>query len=692
MSEVPLIGDVAAARPTAHPAAAARSLRAHPARRAGYGILGLQLALALAWSTVQYDRFALTFDFTIFHQAWYLIAHGDLNPWSTIKLSYFWQDHSELIMWPLALLYWVWPHSVVLLWAQDIAVVGAEAVAFTWLGELAERRRPGTEAQWFAWAGLILLVANPWIWWTISWDFHSETLAMPFAVLLARDLCNGRRRAWAWVLPLLACGDVAATYLAAIGFGAFLAARCSRTRGAVLALIGIAALVIITLIHGNIGSGDGLQDYAYLASTGPVLRHLSLGAMAKGILLRPLPALRKLQAHIPDIWANLAPSGLLGAGWVWLLPMALNVVLANNLFPNWLFAAPGFQSLPLYILMPVGTVAVLTTLARRRRRIALLLTALVVAQAVGYAAIWLPRTPAQWLRVPAATAATLAAVAARIPASAEVIASQGIIGRFAGRTDIQVIYGPGTEPVRGGETWFVIAPSAGIETLSPAGSLALIASLARLHATLVTHANGVWAFRWRPPPGTHEIVVPQGVGPLPAWTHSGATGRAVLTGPVGDWHVTSTGKRGYVSDGLEWQERAGRYEAQVSLSASGPVNVEVWDDTGNVLLARQSIPATDGVATVAMAVDATTDYRAAAYSGWGPFRATFEAPPPGQRLEVRIWSPGGEVVNVYQARLVTARSRVTSFRVNGYAGGQDGARNAPWQMMKYDGDPGRRDI
>ena len=41
-------------------------------------------------------------------------------------------------------------------------------------------------------------------------------VAMPFAVLLARDLCNGRRRAWAWVLPLLACGDVAATYLAAV--------------------------------------------------------------------------------------------------------------------------------------------------------------------------------------------------------------------------------------------------------------------------------------------------------------------------------------------------------------------------------------------------------------------------------------------------------------------------------------------
>ena len=51
----------------------------------------------------------------------------------------------------------------------------------------------------------------------------------------------------------------------------------------------------------------------------------------------------------------------------------------------------------------------------RHRRIALLLTALVVAQAVGYTAVWLPGTPAHWLRVPAPTAATLAGVASPHP-------------------------------------------------------------------------------------------------------------------------------------------------------------------------------------------------------------------------------------------------------------------------------------
>ena len=142
--------------------------------------------------------------------------------------------------------------------------------------------------------------------------------------------------------------------------------------------------MIITLVHGNIGSGNGLQDYAYLATTGPVPSHLSLGAMAKGIVLHPLPALRTLWAktsrRLGEPRAVRAARHRLGVA---AAHGAESSSLANNLFPNWLFAAPGFQSLPLYILMPVGTVAVLAALAAPRRRIALLLTALVVAQAIG---------------------------------------------------------------------------------------------------------------------------------------------------------------------------------------------------------------------------------------------------------------------------------------------------------------------
>jgi predicted membrane protein DUF2079 len=623
-------------------------------RRIGYAVLGLQLGVCLAWSTILYRRFAVTFDFAIFHQAWFLISRGDLNPYNTVRDYPFWQDHSTFLMWPLALLFWIWPHGVLLLWLQDVCVVGAEAVTFTWLCEQAQRYRPGPDAAWLSGAGLTLLVVNPWTWWALSWDFHTESLAIPFTALLVWDLANGRRRAWIWVAPLLACGDVAATYLAGIGLGAVLAGRRSRRQGTVLVCLGVAATGLITLLHGNLGSGSGLQAYDYLAAPAPDAP-LGLSGLATGIVSHPQLVVHALWSKRLDIWANLAPTGLLGIGFVWLLPLAAIVMLANTLFVGQLFAGPGFQSVPLYVLLPVGTVAVLGWLARRHRRAALLLTSLVVAQALTWAVVWLPGTPSRWLRVSAPAAATLASIDNRIPGSAEVFASQGIMGRFADRTDIQALYGPGKLPLNGSGTWFVIAPLAGVETLSTASAMALIGELAGpMHATLVTQANGVWAFRWNPPAGVDTITVPGNSSPLPAWTAAGAAGRAVMTGPVIGWHSTSTGASGYVTDGLAWQEPAGRYDAQVTLSATGPVNVEVWNDTSNMLLARQTVTATTGIQTLTLPVDAATASRASTNSGWGPFSGLFLPPPPGQRLEVRVWSAGGAVVNVYSAELTGA--------------------------------------
>jgi Predicted membrane protein (DUF2079) len=619
-------------------------------KRIGYLVLGIQLGLTLAWSTLLYNRFAVTFDFSIFEQAWTLIAHGHMDPFNTIKGTYFWQDHSEFFLWPLAVLYWIWPQGVVLLWLQDIAVVAAEAVAFLWLRQVAERLYP-RGATWLTATGLLLLVANPWTWWALSWDFHSETTAMPFAVLLAWDLYNHRRRAWLWVVPLLASGDVAATYIAAIGVGAALASKRQRTTGCLLAAIGVVATVIITLVHGNLGSGGGLQAYGYLASSGPTPGHEGLGKLVLGIASHPGNVLSQLWGKRYDMWANLAPSGLPGFGYVWLLPMAVNILAANNLFAGILFAAPGFQSLPLYIFMPIGTVAVLAMLIRRHRIVAALLAGFVILEAIGYAVVWLPQTPSQWLRVSAPQAATLARIEAEIPASAEVFASQGIMGRFAGRLDIQSLFGPGPLPLQGGTAWFVIAPNAGIETMQPAAAMQLIAELAGpLHARLMADANGVWAFRWQPSAGARSFVVPNGNAPLAAWATPGIAGRAVMSGPVSTWHVAATGGTGYVADGLEWRYSGSRYQASVTLAASGPVNVEVWNDNCDDLIARRTVPST-ALSTIVLPVNVTTSCRASAFSGWGPFRAAFIQPPAGQRLEIRVWSRGREKVNIYGAAI-----------------------------------------
>ena len=633
--------------------AVASSLRR--VRRAGYLVLGLELVAFFIWSTLLYDRFAGSFDFAQFMQSWTLIAHGHFNPFDTVHGFQFWRDHSEFLVWPLALLYWVWPHGVTLLWVQDVCVVGGQAVAFIWLCEAAERRRPGRHTAYLAAAGLVLLVINPWTWWAISWDFHVESLAIPFAALLLWDLANGRRRSWVWVAPLLLCGDVAGTYLAGAGISTVIASRQGRWRGVIMAVMGVAAVLVITLFHGNLGSGGaGLSSYDYLAAAAPAAGRLTVPELVKGIALHPQGVLSTLWQKRLDIWAGLAPSGLLGIGFVWLLPITAVVVLANNLAQGLLFSTPSFQYLPLYVLMPAGTVAALAWLAARHTRTAILLTGLILAQALTWAAIWLPRTPGQWLRVSAPAAATLSRIQGLIPNSAEVVASQGVMGPFSGRTDIEPLFGTGPVPIHG-ETWFVITPLQGIETLNTASAMALIGELAGpLHARLVVHAHGVWAFRWHPAAGVRSVAVPHVFPPLPGWTGAGADGRAVVKGPVRDWHVTSTGGRGYVADELAWQEPAGRYQASVTLSANGPVNVEVWNDTGNRLISRRQISPTDGIESITLPVNAATAHRSSVYRGWGLFRADFTEPPPGERLEVRVWSPGHQTVNVYRASLSRA--------------------------------------
>jgi hypothetical protein len=619
----------------------------------GYLLLGLQLAGFLTWSAILYSRFAETSDFSFYYQSWFLIAHGNLDPYSTIMHAFFWQNDSEFMFWTLAPLYWITRTGLTLSWLQDISIATAEAVAFTWICELARRARGERDAALLAGLGLLLLVANPWIWWTISFDAHTEAWATGFAALLAWDLYRGRRRAWLWVVPVVAFGAASATYVVGIGLGGVLAGRRSRRLGAGVAVAGIGYSLFVMLIHGNVVvSIPGL--YGYLAVTGTTtMTPRTLPSLLAGIAAHPSVTLNTLWTKRADMFANLAPGGLAGLGAPMLLPLMIVVTLASTLTPGLGFAEPIFQNLPLYVFLPVGTVAVLCWLARRHRRAAFALAGLVAAQAVGWAVVWGPVTSGQWLRVPASAAATLAGIEQRIPASAEVIASQGVLGRFADRTyayqlaaGVVAVHGP---------TWFVDVPNEGIELATPATSMAFIGELAGpLHATLIAHANGVWAFRWTPPPGVREVTVPDGSAPLPAWTGAGAAGRTVMSGPVSGWRMTATGGRGYVADGIEWQEPPGSYRATVALSAAGPVSVEVWDDTSGTLVARRTIPATDGIQQVSMPVDAPHAPNATVFSGWGPFRADFVPPPTGQVLEVRVWSPGGFAVSVYSADLTTA--------------------------------------
>jgi hypothetical protein len=495
-------------------------------RLAGYAVLAVQFACFAVWSVVLYDRFSLTWDYATNYQAWYLVAHGNLDPFNTTQGYFFWRDHSEFIMWLLAPFYWLWPNGPVLLFLQDAAVVVAEVTAFTWICELARKYRPASwDAVWLAGAGLVLLVANPWTWWAVSFDFHTECVAAAFLVLAARDLWAGRRRAWIWVVLALTCGDVAAAYTAAVGVGALLgwlvsrrswrsagdirsrlmASRRSWLPGLAVTVIAVAALEITKVVHSD--QSSPLWAYTYLQS--PPSSHFSMVSLVRGIVVHPGNTLRVLWSKHHNTWENLASGGLIGAVFACLLPLAFVVVATNDLTHGYLFTEPGFQSIVLYVIVPVGTIGLLGALARRWRMVAGVLAGLALAQSLYITSSTAPRVEPYWLHVSPSTAATLNQILPRIPASDQVLASWGVVGRFAGRKDIQSLFGHDSEPLDGGTVWIVVSPVQGVVTMTPQESAQFITELeTRYHARLMVTGGDVWAFRWTPPHGLRSLPVP----------------------------------------------------------------------------------------------------------------------------------------------------------------------------------------
>lgn len=618
-------------------------------RKLGFVALGLQFAALVVWSVVRVDRFALTWDFSVYFQSWWLLAHGTLDPYSTVHGIPFWQNHGEFLMWPFALLGAIWPNPVTLLWLQSAGLVGAEAVAFRWMCDLVRPAR--LWPAWLAIAGLVLLVADPWVYWSVSFDFHFQLVGLVFLLLAARALFMAPRSKllWLWALLALLSGDVVTTYLAALGAGAALGRPSSRRQGVLVAGVAVAWMLLLNVIHANRGSGLAL-GYGYLtAGAGAASSaQIDIVQMVRGIAQHPRHVIDVLSGKWLDTYAAIAPGGLLGAlsPGLWLAVLA--VVLENALNHYLFYLDPGPQNVLIYLLVPIGTIDVLVRLGKRLPRLSVALCALLALNVVGWGAVWLPRLPTQWLRVSPGAASVLESVQRWIPASDEVVAWQGVAGPLSGRRWFYPVLGPGSFPVHTSTVWIVVAPAQGIELASVVEADAFIDELVGpLHAHMVTDREGIWVFRWAPSPGDRSLVVPAHPTAIAAWSASGAAGRPTTAGPVRDWQAVSTGAQGYVVAEDYWAEPPARYRVTAVLSTSAPVNVEVWNATGNTLLARRVVPRTSGVRSVIFDVDATRRYPHTVYGGSGLFRIDPLLPPPDDDLEIRIWSPGRATVGVH---------------------------------------------
>ncbi|HEX3793726.1 MAG TPA: DUF2079 domain-containing protein [Acidimicrobiales bacterium] len=618
------------------------------------------------WSEVLWSRFSVTTDGAQYLQEFSLISHGHLNALNTIQNHAAIRDHFSLILWPLSLLNWLWPHGLIMLWAQDAALVVAEMIAFAWMVHLV-RTHPRSldtgRGNTVLVCGLAVLVLNPWTYWSMSFDLHIEPLAIPFALAAAFDFSRGRRwRAWLWVGLLLSFGDVTATWVVGLGFSALLAAYFDRGQhhvrtAALLAVVGGAWLELIGALGANESSIiTGLYGYLVGPAGAPSPANITAGDVVRGLIEHPQRFVAHVWTHRLNILANTAPAGVVGIFTPWTIGVPLAVILVNNSveFSNGLFTNPGFQSMPIYDFGAVGIVICLAALLTWERwqfpRIGRVLAAVVTVNALAWAVVWVPAVGAAWLRISPAQARVLSDIERQIPNGDEVVASQGVVGRFAARSDVVTLQASGKFLVKGQIVWFVLDSLSGLETVPVDGMSAFIGQLAGpLHATLEDHAQGIWAFRWQRPATVHTLHIPTQPSSVPGWTADGASGKEMLSGPASDWNTEATRGQGYVVARDYWLRPDGHYEATVNLSGSSGLSFEVWDDNENHFVARQFLPASQGRESFTLPFAVTSKHPGVApYSGWGPFHLNPSASASGQVLEIRLFAHAGSTAHVYR--------------------------------------------
>lgn len=221
------------------------------------------------------------FDLGLFDQAIYLISQGQ-QPFVSLAGFHFLGDHAAFVLYPLALLYKIYPDVHWLLAIQAIAL-SLGALPTFYLARQADLK----ESQATVIAAVYLLY--PLIFNINLFDFHPEVMALP--ALLAAILAAQLGWVWwfcLWIGFVLSCKAVLAITVAAMGFW-LLAFEKRRLCGAIALLAGISWFLIATQWIIPVFSGSeaaAVGRYAYLGN--------SVLEIAQNLLFKPKLVLERI--------------------------------------------------------------------------------------------------------------------------------------------------------------------------------------------------------------------------------------------------------------------------------------------------------------------------------------------------------------------------------------------------------------
>ena len=393
-------------------------------------LISLTAIVLFGLSTLRHETFASgAWDLGIFDQAVYLISQGQ-PPFSSLLGFHILGDHVALILYPLALLYKLYPTVYWLLAVQAIALaIGALP---TW--HLA--RQAGATVK-MAHTLAIVYLLYPMIFNANLSDFHAETIAVP-TVLATILAVRQRRLVWFWVglIVICSCRDALALNVAGMGLWLLLTEK-RRVYGAIALLGGILWFLVATQIVIPAIGGEAAKVTRYLfryATFGT-----SYGEIAKNLVLHPqllwgqLISWRNLEylglVLGPLIWAShprhLAP--LLGA----LPTLGLNL-LSDSYGQRSIMDQYSVPVIPFLWLAAIATVAARPAwLPHRRLMIAWATIGFLALTKYGF--FWADYLPLL------DTAGAVRTAIGQIPSSASVLADHQIVPHLSHRATIERI-------------------------------------------------------------------------------------------------------------------------------------------------------------------------------------------------------------------------------------------------------------
>jgi uncharacterized membrane protein len=488
------------------------------AKRAAEALLVLQGVALLVISVYQYSRFGQGVDFATSNQATFLIAHGHLDPYITTHRYPYLDDHFGLLLYPIALLYVVYPHGVLLLWLQDLASVGAELVTILWIADIVARKanseRRNIAGPAIVLGAVVLLVADPWFYTSILFDFHLNAFAALFLVLSARDAWNGKMaRAGVFACLLLLTGDTGGLYLAGLGLSVALAATGKRRFGVAALLVGAAWVVIVHILAVN-QSHVLVASYTYLVKSSPLVPgSITMFTVSKALVEHPHRWLEMLWGRRRIIYEVVVPTGVVGVLSPWAIGTELTVFFLQAIAAPLTFLVNGFDLFAGLALVLACSAMALCQIAfspiRWMRIGVCVLGAGMLAQSLALGSVKIPETFDYFLTINGAQAAALNRGLQATPSNAEVISSWGVMGRFSDREwDYPLYLGVEAEPVKARTVVFVLT-NAGLEYDTPQ-TVAAIAQFVEYHlsARVLVDSDGVTVLEWHAPASTTQVPIP----------------------------------------------------------------------------------------------------------------------------------------------------------------------------------------